>query len=267
MGANGSCTVSFKVTVPAAGTYSNTSGHLFIGAVDTGSSANDTLTVGSAPGPPPPVCGLTLANWSVPNGTITNPPDLAGGLPTTKAANVATAAASANLPASTAILATSGHGDTTSWQTNGYKDAGQFIQFSVNTSQYTAVQMSFWVANPSPANGPTSITLTVNSGAGFGAPVLTVANPVAAFTNYTSNLTGLTSTTGVTIFRLTATGANNNATGASLNYDDIVFTGCATPLPPTIGQKAGATRRGLHARCERSSRKRWRRDRMIVMQT
>ncbi|MCA1610500.1 MAG: hypothetical protein LC780_06495, partial [Acidobacteria bacterium] len=232
--ANSTCTVGVNVTVPVAGTYSNTSGHLFIGPVDTGSAASDSLTVGSTPGPPPPVCGLTLADWSVPTGTTANPPDLAGGVPTTKAANVTTAAASANLPASTAISTSSGHGDTTSWQTNGYKDAGQFIQFAVDTSKYTAVQMSFWVANPSPSNGPTSITLTVNSGAGFGAPVLTVASPAAAFTNHTADLTGLTSTTGVTTFRLTGTGANNNATGASLNYDDIVFTGCGSPLPPTL---------------------------------
>ncbi|HVE66631.1 MAG TPA: hypothetical protein VNC59_08620, partial [Thermoanaerobaculia bacterium] len=234
--ANSNCTVSVNVTVPVAGTYSNVSGRLFIGAVDTGNSASDTLTVNSTPGPPPPVCGLTLANWSVPDGTTANPPDLPGGVPTTKAPDVATAAASANLPASTSILATSGHGDSTSWQTFGYRDAGQFIQFAVDTSKYTAVQMSFWVANPSPANGPTSITLTVDNGTGFGPPVLTVANPVAAFTNHTADLTGLTSTTGVTIFRLTATGANNNASGASLNYDDIVFTGCGTPLPPTIGK-------------------------------
>ncbi|MEP6942428.1 MAG: hypothetical protein ABI981_05805 [Betaproteobacteria bacterium] len=230
------CTIRVNVAVPAAGTYSNTSGHLFIGAVDTGNSASDSLTVTATPPPPPLVCGITLANWSVPNGTVANPPDLAGGVPTVKAANVASAASSANLPASTAILASSGHGDTTSWQTYGYKDAGQFIQFAIDTSKYTAVQMSFWVANPSPANGPTSIALTVNSGSGFGAAVLTVANPAAAFTIHTVDLTGLTSTTGTTTFRLTATGANNNATGASLNYDDIGFIGCGTPLPPTLSK-------------------------------
>jgi len=232
--ANSSCTVRVNVTVPVAGTYSNTSGHLLIGAVDTGSSASDTLTVNSTPPPPPPSCGVTLANWSVPNGTVANPPDLAGGVPTIKAANVATATLAASVPADANILATSGHGDTTSWRTFGYKNAGQFLDFTIDTSKYTAVQMSFWVANPSPANGPTSITLTVNNGTGFGAPVLTINNPVIAFTNFTANLTGLTNTTGNTVFRLTATGANNDASGASLNYDDMVFTGCTQALPPTI---------------------------------
>jgi hypothetical protein len=102
---------------------------------------------------------LTLANWTVPNGTVANPPDLAGGVPTIKAANVSTATAAANVPADAAILATSGQNDTTSWQTWGYKNAGQYIQFVVDTRNYTGVQMSFYVANPTPANGPTSIVL------------------------------------------------------------------------------------------------------------
>jgi uncharacterized repeat protein (TIGR01451 family) len=239
--ASGSCTVRVNVTPPAAGTYANTSGHLFIDTTDTGNSATGSLTVNSTPPPPPPVCGLTLANWSVPNGTTANPPDLAGGVPTVKAANVATAAASSNpvAPAGTSILTTSGHGDSTSWETFGYKTGAQFVEFAVDTSKYTAVQMSFWVANPSPANGPTSLVLTHDSGSGFGAPDLTITNPPnlqIPFENHTFDFTGLTSTTGVTTFRLAATGAKNDNSGASLNYDDIVFTGCGTPLPPTIGK-------------------------------
>jgi uncharacterized repeat protein (TIGR01451 family) len=231
---NGSCTVRVNVTAPTAGTYSNTSGDLFIGTLDSGHSASDTLTVNTTPPPPPPVCGLTLADWSVPNGTTANPPDLPGGLPTTKASDVATAAAFANVPADANIVTTSGHIDTTSWRTFGYSSAGQFIEFDVDTSKYTGVQMSFWVANPSPANGPKQITLKIDSGSGFGSAVLTINSPAAGFTNHTADLTGLTSTTGVTKFKLTATGANNDASGASLNYDDIVFTGCGTPQPPTI---------------------------------
>ena len=231
---SGSCTVRVNVTVPAAGSYANTSGHLFIDTLDTGSSASDTLTVNPGPAPPPPVCGLTMAHWSIPNGTTANPPDLSGGVPTTKAANVATATLAANLPASTAILTTTGHGDTTSWSTFGYKNAGQFVQFTLDTSKYSGVQMSFWVANPSPANGPNQITLTVNAGSGFGAPLLTINSPASAFTNHTVDLTGLTSTTGNTLIRLTATGAANENSGASLVYDDILFSGCGTPLPATL---------------------------------
>jgi hypothetical protein len=71
--ANSSCTVKVNVTPPATGTYTNTSNNLFIGTLDTGKTASDTLTVNNAPPPPPPVCGLTMASWTVPSGSP-NPP-------------------------------------------------------------------------------------------------------------------------------------------------------------------------------------------------
>ncbi|HEV2042953.1 MAG TPA: hypothetical protein VGT81_23390, partial [Casimicrobiaceae bacterium] len=114
--ANSSCVVNVLVSVPStptSGTYANTSNHLFVGSTDTGhfASANLGLT-SSSPGSG--LCGQTLANWTVPNGTIANPPDLAGGLPTIKAANVSTATLAANVPADAAIFTTSGQNDTTS---------------------------------------------------------------------------------------------------------------------------------------------------------
>jgi len=236
VGAGSTCTVKVNVSVSASGTYSNTSSHLFVDTTDTGKFATDSLTATTAPPAPVPICGLTMASWTVPNGTTANPPDLVGGLPTIKAGDVATATLSAAVPASTAVITSGGHGDSTSWQTNGYKSAGQFIDFTIDTSKYSSVQMSFWVANPSAANGPTSITVTYNSGAGFTGPVLTIANPAAAFTLHTIDFTGLTSTTGVTTFRVSASGAKADTTGASLNYDDMLFTGCSVPLPPTLSK-------------------------------
>jgi len=236
LAANSTCVINVNVTPTATGSLVNTTNDLFIDTLDTGHNATATLTVNSAPPPGTGLCGVTLANWSVPNGTTANPPDLIGGVPTLKAANVATATLSANVPADTAINTSSGHTDTTSWSTFGYKTDGQFIQFTLDTTNYTGVQMSFWVANPSPANGPTQFTVTVNAGAGFGAPVLTVNSPAAAFTQHTIDLTGLTNTSGNTLIRITATGANNNASGASLLYDDMVYTGCTTAIQPTIAK-------------------------------
>ena len=235
LAANSNCVINVNVTPTATGSLVNTTNHLFIDAVDTGHNAAATLTVNNAPPPPPPLCGLTLASWTVPDGTVANPPDLAGGLPTTKAANVATATLAANVPGSAAIIATGGHGDATSWRTNGYKNAGQFVQFTIDTTNYTAVQMSFWVSNPSPSNGPTAYNLTINNGGGFGAPIVLTVPPIA-FTHYTIDATGLTNPSGNTIFKLTATGANNDATGASLNYDDMSFTGCSAAVQPTIAK-------------------------------
>ncbi len=235
IGANSSCTVKVNVTPPATGTYSNTSSHLLIGTLDTCKSDNSnigtctasaSLTVNSAPPPTPPVCNLTMASWTIPAGSA-NPP-----VATTKASDVATAKASAFLPGNTQI-GNSGQGDTASWSTYGYKDAGQYIDFVVDTSKYTSVFMGFYVANASPANGPATLVLSYNNGAGF-TTINTTNNPAAAFTLHSIDLTGLTSTTGNTTFRLTATGAKNNSSGASLDYDNITFSGCAVPVPLTM---------------------------------
>ena len=230
---NGMCTITVQVTAPA-GVYPNTTDHLFINtSTDTGNIGQDTLTASSAPAC---IAGQTLAAWTVPTGTVANPPDNLGGLPTTKAANVATALAVANVPADTAITAASGHADTTSWQTWGYKNAGQYIQFQVDTSAYTGVSMRFWVANPGGANGPNNLVASYSTGGAF-TTLPTNLVPGTVFTEVTVDLTGLTSTTGVTTFRLTGTGANNDNNAANLDYDDISFTGCGAPAPaPTIAK-------------------------------
>ncbi|HJU21977.1 MAG TPA: hypothetical protein VJ891_05670, partial [Casimicrobiaceae bacterium] len=234
--ANASCTVSVQVSVPAAptsGTYSNTSGHLFVNGADTGKFATANLDLAaSAAGTG--MCGLTLAGWTVPNGTTANPPDLAGGVPTIKAVDVATATLAAGVPGDAAIIASSGQNDTTSWETFGYKSGGQFVDFVVDTHKYTAVQMSFYVSDPSPSNGPTSATLSYSTGGAF-TPILTFDPSVGSgFVQHTIDFTGVTSTTGSTTFRIVATGAKNDNSGASLNYDNIAFTGCGTPGQPTL---------------------------------
>lgn len=234
LAANSICTISLKVTAASAGTYNNTSGHLFINtSTDTGNTSSDTLKAASAPACTP---NQTLATWTVPNGTTANPPDLTGGRPTTQASRVSTAAASAHVPASTQISTSLGQGDTTSWSTYGYKTAGQYIQFVVDTSKYSGVNMSFYVANQSPSNGPTSLVLAYDNGGGF-VNILTINNLAATFTLQTQDFTGLTNTGGNTTFRLTATGANNDNTGAGLNFDNITFKGCSLPVPaPTLSK-------------------------------
>jgi uncharacterized repeat protein (TIGR01451 family) len=232
--ANSTCTASVSVTVPAIGTYINTSGNLFVDSLDTGHNATAPLTANAA-GAPGSLCGLTMAQWSVPNGTTANPPDLTGGLPTVKAADVATATLSANVAGDAAIATTLGHGDTTSWNTWGYKNAGQFIQFVVDTTNYSQVSMSFWVDNPTPANGPTQLVVSYSTGGPF-TTALTINSPAAAFTLHTIDFTGLTNTGGTTTFRISGSGANNDNNNGGVNYDDIVFTGCGAVQRPTLAK-------------------------------
>lgn len=229
---NSVCTITVKVTAPA-GTFPNTTGHLFINtSVDTGNTGSDTLTASNAP-----ACTTqALATWTVPNGTTANPPDLAGGVPTRKSVNVGPATATDHIPASSSIDTTQGVTDTTSWKTYGYKSAGQYVEFVVDTSKFSGVTLSFYVANPTPANGPTSIVLAYDNGTGL-TNLLTITNPAAAFTQHTVDFAGLTSTTGNTTFRLTGIGANNDNISGGLNYDLITFTSCQSPLPaPTISK-------------------------------
>lgn len=238
---NGTCVVKVNVTAAASGTFPNTTGNLFVnGTTDTGKTASATLVASATP----PCTTQAMATWSVPVGTTANPPDKAGGLPTFLAGNVLSAAALAAVPARTQITTGGGHLDTTAWQTYGYQAAGQHVSFSVDTRNHSQVSLSFWVANPSSANGPTQLVVSYGTGGTGGTftPVLTINNPATAFTNHVVDLTGLTSTTGVTTIRLTGSGAKNDSSGASLDYDDVAFTGCsslpATP-PPSLSKAFG----------------------------
>ncbi|MFN8375372.1 MAG: hypothetical protein U0694_21150 [Anaerolineae bacterium] len=62
--ANGTCTISVKVTAAAAASYNNVTNHLFIGSSDTGHTASATLTVTSAPVPPACLPNQPVATWN-----------------------------------------------------------------------------------------------------------------------------------------------------------------------------------------------------------
>ena len=230
----GTCVISVAVTATTAASYVNTTGHLFVDStVDTGNTGTDTLTVAAAS-----ACtvGQTLATWSVPDGTTANPPDLTGGHPTTQAGNVATATASLLVPGNSAITTLEGHGDTTSWRMWGYKNDGQTVTFEVDTSKYSGVSMSYWLANPGISNGPSTVELWYLDGE---TPTLaqTITNPAGAFTHHTFDFTGLTNAFGSTFFWITGSGANADQSGSALDLDDISFTGCGETAPaPTISK-------------------------------
>ncbi len=140
---NSSCIITVNVTAPA-GTYPNTTGHLFINTTtDTTNTGSDTLSASTAPACTP---GQTLVTWTVPVGAV-NPPDTAtggAGSPTTNNTGF-TATASAQTPANTGID-NIGSNDTRSWQTYGYQ-TGNYLQFVVDTRYYSNVQMGFQLKN------------------------------------------------------------------------------------------------------------------------
>jgi uncharacterized repeat protein (TIGR01451 family) len=232
LGPNGTCAISVDVTAPE-GSHVNATGHLFFDdTVDTGNTGQATLTV--APTAAACVPGQVLASWSVPAGA-TNPPDTTGGAPTTKGSGVASAVASAAHPARTGIAA-SGQGDAASWDTWGYKNAGQYLSFTVDTSAYSDISAAFDANNAGgAAAGPSTVTLSVNAGSGFTS--IGSWATAAGFTHHSASAAGLTNGAGTTEFRIAAVGANNDNSGANLLLDNITFTGCrAAPPAPELSK-------------------------------
>lgn len=233
---NSTCTITIDVTASADGSYTNITGNLFINSTeDTGDNGSDTLTVSSAPACTP---GQTLTTWTVPFGAA-NPPDTTTGGAGSPAINNTgyTATASAQVPAQTSID-NIGSNDSASWLTFNYK-TGQYVQFAVDTRNYSAVQMAFQLKNASPSNGPTALNVSYSTdGTNFTAlPANTLTPPsTTAWTAESISFTSLTSTTGTTIFRIAGSGAKNDNSGAGLNYDAIAFTGCAYFPPPTLSK-------------------------------
>lgn len=248
--AGATCVIKVDVTAPAVGTYTNTTNHLFIDGTtpgtgtDTGHFATADLTVATTP---PVVCsdGI-MAQWTVPSTTI-NPPDQTGGLPTTKAANVATATLSALYPTLTGIDTNHFYAGVADWTFYGFKNGNgsnqnpqppQQANFVIETKNYSNVSWNFWMDDRNPSNGPSTILIQYNNGTGWTTLQTITPAPATGWVHYTYP-TITTSTTGNTTFRITGSGANNDGSNAGLDIDDITFNGCSyTPLP-TLSKSFG----------------------------
>src|SRR5688572_1957329 len=236
---NSSCTIKVNVTVPVTGTYSNTSGHLFIDTLDTGNSSTDTLTVNTAPAGPAPVCGLTMAQWTF-AGFTTNPPPFPAA--NTQAANVATAAISIGNGLTAAADTTAAGGNPQpgirayGWQNAGPINTGTsaFIQFAIDTSKYTQVTLQFDAQRK--ANGPSNDELYYSTNGTTWTLKSTFTSTTSWVTYGTYDFTGQASTTGITYFRIYGYGANATSSGNDINFDNVTFTGCGTPTPATISK-------------------------------
>jgi uncharacterized repeat protein (TIGR01451 family) len=230
--ANASCVVTLPVKIaasPTSGTYNNVSGNLFANGTDTGKNALATLTIGSS-STGTGVCGLTMASWNFTGYTV-NPP-----VPTVQAANVATAAIVAgssitiqpDASVGNPVPSLAGYG----WP-NAAAQANNYIEFQLDTSKYTAVNLTFDYRRKSP--GPNPIQLFyLNSSSVWTQLGANIATTTSFQSSGARDFTGLTSTTGTTFFRIYGFGANNTNQGSDLNLDNIVFTGCSTPVGPTL---------------------------------
>jgi mucin-19 len=246
--ANSSCTVKVNVTVPATGTYTNTSNHLFVGGLDTGKFATDTLTVNSAPPPPTPVCSQTLAQWTFPAGfSVTSPAPTTDNVPGTPSAKPGDG-----------ITATSFTEGTNSWGSNGNITTGatlvfaneEYVEFAVDTSGYTGLQLSFDAARKNTPNSPqgiavyagtTSLTTDGTEGNGLAADPGTAvyaANATALPTGTTafSSFGPLSLPNGTTHVRIYFFNSGNINSGSDAYVDNLTVTGCVTPNPPTISK-------------------------------
>jgi LPXTG-site transpeptidase (sortase) family protein len=246
---NSSCTISVNVTVPVAGTYNNTSTNLFIGTLNTGNSASDSLTVGSAPAGPAPICGLSLATWAFPVAFSTTSP----------AASTSSVTASAK--PGDGVVSTSFAEGTNSWGSNGSIALGttfsaaneDYFEFAINASGYSTVYLTFDAARKNTPNSPTGIavyygttSLTTDATAGNGAATdpgtaIYAANSTAvptgttAFTSFGGGSSiSFTPGSGTSYIRIYAFNAGNTASGSDIFFDNVAFTGCAIPNPPTI---------------------------------
>src|SRR6185503_6423187 len=244
------CTISVNVTGSTVGTYNNTTGNLFIGTTDTGSSASDTLTVTAKP-PAPSSCAtpVTLATWSFPpagqgSGGGVTAPDY-----TTRASAVLTATAlyTTGAAGTPAISTVEGSPAVNSWSgTNGWAASstgfpsattGPYFTFTVDTSNYGGVRASFnyaLLANGDWANPGNNFVYVYSSAdaAAYSTLSTITASKGSWFASGTFNAT--TTGASTTAFRINAIGANK--TTSAVFIDEIVITGCSLPVIPTLSK-------------------------------
>ncbi|GAP12426.1 protein containg conserved repeat domain [Longilinea arvoryzae] len=231
---NSSCTIKVNVSVPAVGTYLNTTGNLFIGTSDTGNSASDTLTVNTAPPAPACVPNAMLAQWTLAGGVSgsATPP-----LYSFRASDVTTALTSYGQGLTQEIDTANGNLAPSlmlyGWAKTGPIATGTspFYQFQVDTRHYTDVRMAFDANRKN--NGPNNVSVYYSSdGATWLLDNATAINPATSgFSTHTTQ-----ATTGTSYYRIYGFGANATTRGNDLNLDNITFTGCGAPQLPTLSK-------------------------------
>lgn len=205
--AGGTCTISVAVTVPATGTYNNTSNNLFIGANDTGLKATASLTVAPA-GAGTGICGTTIGFATPTVGTGQTLSTITGGY------------------------------EINAWPTANAIDTTKYVQFFLN--DYVTAQLAFNGLRTS--QGPTTAVLYQSTNAAFTgatqvATITQAGSGVATWAFTTASQTyGATAlaATGGRYFRIYAYNAGNGVGSRNLSLTNISFTGCVPASQPPL---------------------------------
>jgi LPXTG-site transpeptidase (sortase) family protein len=231
--ANSTCTIRVNVTAPATGTYTNTSGNLFVGTSDTGSSASDTLTVNASPTPPACVPGVPIVQWNFPTGFNINAP-----VPSSGTGSAAPGAG---------IVPKAFSEGSGSWGSDGAIGSGasldtslnDYFEFSFGTSGFSSVSLTFQGRRATSANSPTGVAVYYGNSAGnpeTGTLLYSNANVL------TTTLTGIGGThtftppASTSYVRIYLFNAGNSTPGSDGMIDTVTLTGCGTPNPPTLSK-------------------------------
>jgi uncharacterized repeat protein (TIGR01451 family) len=214
--ANSTCTISVQVAVPAtAGTYNNVSGNLWVGGEDTGLVARASLSA-EASSSGTQVC-TTMAKWDF-SGT-SSPPTAS-----IIASNVSTATLAIGSGISWSRV--SGYSSTDSLKKSGWPIGGfslastSYLQFSIDTSGYSSINLKFLAANGS--SGPKSLSLV------SGSTTLQTYNQLStSWTQYLYN--SLPKSVGTSVYNLYGYSAPNSGANSNLNFYEVIFEGCVIP--------------------------------------
>ena len=236
--ANGYCVIKVNVTVPAAGIYTNTTNHLFIGSVDTGKYASANLTVNTDPPQPAPTCGIELAFWNFTGTTSLTPPSYLN--PRVSTATASYAGTGSSVVGSALGNPVNAWGVTSGWASSGIPtgNAAPYFQFLVDTGQFTNVQIRFdynargnWAGSSTNTmyvfynKDGSTFTALYNTLFDNGLTAAWVTSPVLPPSNTPTG-------TSTTAFRIIPVG--QQSTTAVFYLDNITIYGCAVPLEPTL---------------------------------
>jgi LPXTG-site transpeptidase (sortase) family protein len=233
--ANGTCVISVNVTVPTAGTYNNTTTNLFVGTVDTGKTASDSLTVNATPPAPACIAGLPIASWDFSNTTNAQSPP-----PSSPPSSTDSATAGAGTGLTRFFINTQAGnnqvGTTGSWEVDNVSTAAalntannEYFEFSINTTGFESVTLTFWAFRTT--QGANNIQLYYGPTGGTASSVYAITT---SWQQFTVTLNSGLNANGATLFRLYAYNAGVTNNGHSLYIDGVTFTGCGLPKYPEL---------------------------------